>query len=104
MFNSKLKQKIAQLEANNEQLQRQYNLVHGLLLERQDEVVALQREIAAFITPIKTESVISKNDLLNVRRELLSEVNNLRNSIQDSIDTLIEEFDDPDEDEDDLDE
>ena len=42
MFN---KQKIAELETAKEQLQRQYNLVHGLLLQRQDEVVALLREI-----------------------------------------------------------
>jgi len=46
MFNSKLKQRIAVLEAANQQLQNQYNLVHELLLQRQDQVVALQRELA----------------------------------------------------------
>ncbi len=46
MFNSKLKQQIAELTAANENLQKQYDLVHGLLLERQDEVVALQRTLS----------------------------------------------------------
>jgi hypothetical protein len=45
MFNSKLKQEIATLQIANQQLQEQYNLVHGLLLQRQDEVVSLQRTL-----------------------------------------------------------
>lgn len=45
MFNSKLKQQIAELQIANKNLQQQYNLVYSLLLQRQDEVVALLREI-----------------------------------------------------------
>lgn len=46
MFNSHLKQRITELEAANENLQKQYNIVHDLLLQRQDEVVALQRTLS----------------------------------------------------------
>lgn len=47
MFNSHLKQEIAALKLANEQLQEQYNLVHVLLQARQDDCVALQRQLAA---------------------------------------------------------
>jgi hypothetical protein len=47
MFNSKLKQRITELETANKQLQEQYNLVYVMLQARQDDCVALQRELAA---------------------------------------------------------
>ncbi len=46
MFNSKLKQQIAELTVANENLKKQYDLVHSLLLQRQDEVVTLQRTLS----------------------------------------------------------
>lgn len=45
MFNRRLKERIAELETNNANLQEQYQLVYALVQQRQDDVVILKREL-----------------------------------------------------------
>ena len=63
MFNSKLKQKIVELETTNDNLQKQYDLVHGMLLQRQDDLVALQRVLAAMNQQPDYSEVINKAEI-----------------------------------------
>ena len=103
MFNSKLKQKIAELETANEQLQDQYNLVHELLLQRQDEVVTLKREIENLKAqlPVKVDSDIAgfRDSLTELKERLTNKVSSLEEIINGDFDKLIEYFDTLDEEE-----
>jgi len=103
MFNSKLKQRIAELETANEQLQKQYDLVHGLLLQRQDEVVALQREVENLKAQlsVKADSDIAgfRDSLTELKERLTNKVSSLEEIINSDFDKLIEYFDTLDEEE-----
>lgn len=101
MFNSHLKQQIAELEAKNADLQKQYNLVHGLLLQRQDEVVALQRTLASVSEPVKDAYDIAgfRNSLTELKERLTNKVASLEEIIKGDFDKLVEYFDTLDEEE-----
>ena len=68
MFNSKSKKRIEELETANANLQKQYDLVHGFLLQRQDEVVALRRELAT-VQPVT--QTIDYHEVKEIARESL---------------------------------
>lgn len=101
MFNSKLKQRVAELETANKQLQEQYDLVHGFLLQRQDEVVALQRELVTAKEPVKAEYDIAafRDSLTELKESLTNKVSSLEEIINRDFDKLIEYFDTLDEEE-----
>ena len=116
MFNSQLKQQIAELTSTNENLQRQYDLVHGLLLQRQDEVVALQRQLSAvqprtldipisFYSGIRSSVKDVLDEEIGVLKDSVSSevVNRVRSIVQRDLEELLgyDSDSDSDEDEDD---
>ena len=76
MFNSKSKKRIEELETANANLQKQYDLAHGFLLQRQDEVVALQREIVT----LKAQPSIPATLVSRIRSAVKDVINDETNS------------------------
>jgi len=79
MFNSKLKQQIAALEASNQQLQAQYDTVFGLLQQRQDEVLDLQRTLSTLRQ--QPQSKLSTNFYSGLEERVEEIVNHRTNNI-----------------------
>ena len=102
MFNFK---KIASLQDKNAQLQEQLTLVTGLLHQRQDDVMRLQRELATrCAAPVDTSDNSEFKDAVQELKERLdNKVDSLKELLAD-FDELVSDSDsDSDDEEDDED-
>ena len=97
MFNNKYKQRIAELEIANQQLQANCDLLFVTLQARQDDCVSLQAQVAVLRTNQKDNN---GNSFIDSVEELQGRLSNQVANLKDLVDELENLYSDSDSDSD----